>query len=66
MPLAAFAQQNSAWIETETPAAEDAGAVRLAAKAAAEQDANGDINKLLWFGAGAGIGCLGGAISRFT
>ena len=61
MPFAALAQQNSVEIETKTTAA-DADAVRLAAKAAAEQDASGDINKPLWFGAGAGICCIGGAV----
>ena len=67
MPFAVFAQQNPVPTEvSETTAVENADAVRLAAKAAAEQDANGDVNKLLWLGAGAGIGCLGGAIGGFT
>ena len=70
MPFAAFGQQNPMRTEvSETPAAEDADAVRLVAleaKAAAEQDASGNTNKLLWSGAGAGIGCLGGAIGGFT
>ena len=66
MPFAAFAQQNPARIETETPAVEDVNAVRLAAKAAAEQDASGDINKLLWFGAGVGVCCIGGVIGGLT
>ncbi len=69
MPLAAFAQQNPVRVEvSETPAAENADAVRLVAleaKAAAEQDASGDTNKLLWFGAGAGAFCVGGAIGAF-
>ena len=67
MPFAAFAQQNPVRIEvSETTTAEDADAVRLTAKAAAEQDASGDINKLLWFGAGAGVCCIGGAIGGLT
>ena len=56
VPFSAFAQQNP----TQTTAEIDAGL--LAAKAAAEKDASNDVNKLLWFGAGIGICCVGGAI----
>ena len=67
MPFDAFAQQNPVRIEvSETTTAEDADAVRLAAEAASEQDARRDINKLLWFGAGAGVCCIGGAIGGLT
>lgn len=57
-----LAQQKSVWIETETATAQDADAASLEAKVAAEQDANSDVNKLLWFGAGVGTCCIGGAI----
>ena len=46
LPVVTFAQQNS--VDTE-------------ARAAAEQDANSDVNKLLWFGTGAGLAAIGNA-----
>ena len=58
-PFSALAQQN----RTQTTAEIDAGL--LAAKAA-EQDAGRDINKLLWFGAGIAICCIGGTIGGLT
>ena len=51
LPFGAIAQQNSVQIEAE---------------AAAAQDAGGDINKLLWFGAGVGVCCIGGTIGGLT
>ncbi len=67
MPFAAFAQQNPMRTEvSKTTAVKDEDAVRLTAKAAAEQDASGDINKLLWFGAGVGVCCIGGTIGGLT
>ena len=60
-----YAQQNSVPVAAETAAAQDANALRLDAKVAAERDASNDINKLSWFGAGVGIpaaGCLGGIV----
>ena len=65
-PFSVLAQQDSVWIAVETAAAQDANVVHLAAKAAAEKDASGDINKLLWFGVGAGICCIGGAVGALT
>ena len=57
------AQQNSERTEVpEIAAAQDIRAVSLAAKAAAERDANSDINKLLWFGSGLGGAAVGGGI----
>ena len=36
--------------------------MRVEAKIAAEQDADNDVNKFLWFGAGVGTCCIGGTI----
>ena len=36
--------------------------IQIAAKTAAEQDADNDVNKFLWFGAGVGTCCIGGTI----
>ena len=47
MPCATLAQQNSVQVAAETAAAQDVNAMRFDAKAAAEQDASLDINKLL-------------------
>ena len=66
LPFSAIAQQNSVRIEAETAAAQNVNAVSLEAKVAAEQDASSDINKLLWFGAGLGICCIGGGIGGLT
>ena len=53
------AQQNSEQTEVpEITAAEDVKTVRLTAKAAAEQDATDDVNRLLWFGAGMGTAAI--------
>lgn len=60
MRFSGLAQQNSVRIAAETAVAQDANVVHLAAKAAAEQDISDDINKLLWFGVGMGICCIGG------
>lgn len=63
MSSVTLAQQNS--VQTggaEITAAEDVKTVRLTAKAAAEQDANSDVNRLLWFGAGMGIASIGSTV----
>ena len=66
MPVATIAQQNSGTLETRANVVEDASTLWMEAKAAAEQDASSDTNKILWFGAGFAtfaIGCpLGGCI----
>ena len=62
LPFATYAQQDSVPVAAETAAAQDANAIRLDAKVAAERHASLDINKLLWFGAGAGIAIVGGTI----
>ena len=62
LPFATYAQQNSVPVGAETAAAQDANAMRLEAKVAAERDASLDTNKLLWFSAGAGIAIVGGSI----
>ena len=70
LPFATYAQQNSVRVAAETAATQDANALRFEAKVAAERDASRDINKLLWFGAGAGVAtvgctigaCIGGAV----
>ena len=65
LPFATYAQQNSVPVGAETAAAQDANAIRLEAKVAAERDASSDINQLLWVGAGVGTlaaGCLVAAI----
>ena len=46
-------------------AAQEINAVNLETKAAAERDADTNINKLLWFGAGMGIGIIGTAKYRY-
>ena len=59
MPFITLAQQNSVRTEvSEAAAAHDINAVNLEARAAAERDANNDINKFLWFGVGLGA-CIG-------
>ena len=62
LPFATYAQQNSVPVAAETAAAQDANAIRLDAKVAAERHASLDTNKLLWFSAGAGIAIVGGSI----
>ena len=62
LPFATYAQQNSVPVGAETAAAQDANAIRLEAKVAAERDASSGINRPLWFGAGAGIAIVGGSI----
>ena len=65
LPFATYAQQNSVPVAAETAAAQDANAIRLDAKVAAERHASLDTNKLLWFSAGAGTlaaGCLVAAV----
>ena len=62
LPFVALAQQNSVPIEAETLAAQAVNTVNLDAKVAAEQDAESDINKLLWLGAGLGTFCIAGPI----
>ncbi|MDE0636627.1 MAG: hypothetical protein OXI43_12375 [Candidatus Poribacteria bacterium] len=47
-------------------AAQEINAVNLETKAAAERDADTDINKLLWFGAGMGVGIIGTAVGVFA
>ena len=61
-PCATLAQQNAVQVAAETAAAQDVNAMRFDAKAAAEQDATLDINKLLWFAAGVGACCIAGPI----
>ena len=56
MPFATPAQQKFVQTEvSEVAAAQDANAVNLDPKAAAEQDASNDINESLWFSVGLGI-----------
>ena len=62
LPFTALAQQKSVQTETETAAKQDSSSVMREAKTAAERDASNDINKLLWFGAGAGVAIAGGTI----
>ena len=55
-----LAQQNSEQTAVpETAAAEDVKTVPLTVKAAAEQDATDDVNRLLWFGVGMGTVAIG-------
>ena len=62
MPFATLAQQKSVQTEiSESAAAQDANAVNLDAKAAAERDASNDINSLLWLSAGLGFAYAGGS-----
>ena len=67
IPLATLAQQKAAQTEIfKISAEQDANAVNLDAKAAAEQDASNAINNLLWFSAGLGFayaGSVGGWIA---
>ena len=71
MPFSTFAQQNVVSAKTANDTGSDGNTVILEAKAAAEQDASRDVNKLVWFGAGlvassiigwggASVGCLVG------
>ena len=61
MPFATLAQQKSTQTEiSESAAAQDANAVNLDTKAAAEQDASNDINNMLWLSAGLGFAYAGG------
>ena len=55
--FATLAQQNSE--QTGVTATLNAEALRLEAKIAAEQDADSDINKLLWVGTGMGATVIG-------
>ena len=67
MPFATLAQQESVWIEiSEATAAQDANAVNLDPKAAAEQDASNDINDFLWFSVGLGVAYIGGIGGGFA
>ena len=60
MPFATLAQQKSVQTEiSEATAEQDAYAVNLDAKAAAEQDASNDIHRFAWFSAGLGIAYIG-------
>lgn len=58
IPFVALAQQNSVQTEAEVSAVQDASDVRLKTKITAEQDANNDINKFLWFGSGVGVSTI--------
>ena len=59
-PFVTLAQENRGHAEvSEASAAQDTNALRLEVKAAAEQDASGDVNRLLWFGAGMGLAAVG-------
>ena len=51
-PFVTIAQQNSVMFETGTDGAQNARAMEIDAKTAAEQDTSSDTNKILWFGAG--------------
>lgn len=66
MPFVTIAQQNPVMPETGTDGAQNANIVTMEAKAAAEQDASSDTNKIFWFGAGFAtfaIGCpVGGCL----
>lgn len=60
-PFAPLAEQHSTQPEVEAAVAEDINAVNLQAEvyAIAERDANRDISKPLWFGAGIGVAAIG-------
>ena len=67
LPADTVAEQHSVHPEAQAAIAPDTESMQLAAKVAAEQDANRDVNQLVWFGTGiriaaigAGIGALGG------
>ena len=67
-PFVIFAQQNAVSAKTANSTGSGGNTVILEAKAAAEQDASRDVNKLVWFGAGLGasaigfVGALGGCL----
>ena len=71
-PFVICAQQNVVSAKTANGTGSDGNTVILEAKAAAEQDASRDVNKLVWFGAGVAVptvglagalaGCLVGSI----
>ena len=52
MPFGIVAEQDSVQVEAGVATGSDGNTMILEAKAAAEQDANRDVNKLGWFGAG--------------
>ena len=63
MPLTSLAQQKSVQTQiSEATAEQDAYAVNLDAKAAAEQDAGNDIHRFTWFSAGLGIAYIGAGL----
>ena len=63
MSSVTLAQQNSLRVEARAASVkQDAKLMNLEIKAAAEQDANSDVNKLLWFGTGAGLATVGCAV----
>lgn len=66
MPFVTIAQRNSGMLETRADVVQNENIVVMEAKAAAEQDANSDTNKIFWFGAGFAtfaIGCpVGGCL----
>ena len=65
-PFVTFAQQNSGQHETEDAVTQDIDALRLEAKAAADQDARSDVNTGLWFCAGVGVLCIGSTVGGLT
>ena len=61
------AQQHAAQTEVpEIAAAQDIKSVNLAAKAAAERDANRDVNQLVWFGTGIGVAAIGAGVGALS
>ena len=67
LPAVTVAEQHSVHPEAQAAIAPDTESMQLAAKVAAERDANSDVNRLMWFGTsikitaiGAGVGALGG------
>ena len=59
MPFGTLAQHDSVQVEAGVATGSDGNRVILEAKAAAEQDASRDVNKLAWFWAGVGVSLLG-------
>ena len=67
MPFIILAQQNSVRTEvSEAVAAHDINAVNLEARAAAEQDAINDVNKLSWFVTGCAASSVGGLVGALA
>ena len=61
-PFVTLGQRNSAQEEANGAANNGANAIGLEAKVNAERDANSDINKLIWFGVGAGTCIIGSTV----